>query len=364
MSGVGVASGHLWPICPSNSDLVRGYRIEFARRPPVTMEPWWTPLPRNTARRAELEKVLEKRAIVNIPLSTDIPGFYSPIFRVAKDSGGCHPILNLKAMNHYVLMSHFHMKTLQTVMYYIGEAAQHQRIASEHLRDYETSETWAVDLYQFERCLFLRPCDTRAHKISSLCLRWESVQIQSAPLRSLYSPKGIHKGRKSKGTRGEYAPVPRLAPQKPIQGPHRSAAQSDTFLGQQIGLSHEQREVTSCTNAPSGLPGVNPRPPSYGGVPKRKEGREHVTLSGRISHSGSPAGHNLADVLGTSSCPVSGYLFIWRWCTQAPSSSYSTSSVPGDRQPVSGFIWTRRQRTSWDGGRADLSSAQVRWWQS
>ena len=52
--------------------------------------------------------------------------------------------------------------------------------------------------------------------------------------------------------------------------------------------------------APSGLPGVNPRPPSYSGVPKRKEGSERITLSGRISHSGSPADHNLAEVLGTS----------------------------------------------------------------
>ena len=34
-----VNSGHLGPICPSNSDLVRGYRIQFTRRPSVTMEP-------------------------------------------------------------------------------------------------------------------------------------------------------------------------------------------------------------------------------------------------------------------------------------------------------------------------------------
>ena len=112
-------------------------------------------------------------------------------------------------------------------------------------------------LYQFERRLFSRPRDTRAHKISSLCPRRESVQIPSAPLWSFYSPKGIHKGCKSKGTRGEYAPVPRLASQKPVEGPHRSAAQSDTLLGQQIGLSHEQREVTTCTNAPYSLPGAN-----------------------------------------------------------------------------------------------------------
>ena len=138
------------------------------------------------------------------------PRFYSPIFLVAKDLGGWCPVLNLKAFNRYVLMSHFYIETLQTVTDYIGEAVQHRRNASEHLRD---SETDMSSLYQFERRLFSCPRDTRAHKISSLCLRRESVQIPSAPLRSLYSPRGIHNGRKSKGTRGEYAPVPRLAPQ-------------------------------------------------------------------------------------------------------------------------------------------------------
>ena len=85
--------------------------------------------------------MLEKRAIAEIPLSMDIPGFYSPLFLVAKDLGGWRPILNLKVFNRHVLMSHFHMETLRTVMDYIKEAAQHRRNASEHLRDSETSET-------------------------------------------------------------------------------------------------------------------------------------------------------------------------------------------------------------------------------
>ena len=94
--------------------------------------------------------------------------------------------------------------------------------SEEHLRTFEGLRNIRdmSSLYKFERRLFSCPRDTRAHKISSLCLRRESVQIPNAPLRSLYSPKSIHKGRKSKGTRGEYAPVPRLAPQKPVEGPH------------------------------------------------------------------------------------------------------------------------------------------------
>ena len=133
--------------------------------------------------------MLEKRAIIEIPLSTD--------------SGGWRPILNLKAFNRYVYPADcdgLHMggsPTLEECFRTLEELP--------NIRDMSS-------LYQFERRLFSRPRDTRAHKISSLCLRPESVQIPNAPLRSLYSPKGIHKGRKSKGTRGEYAPVPRLAP--------------------------------------------------------------------------------------------------------------------------------------------------------
>ena len=127
-------------------------------------------------------------------------------------------------------------------------------------------------LYRFDRRLLSRPCDTRAYKILWLCIQRKSVRIPS-----------MH----------QYVPR-RLAPQKPVEGPHRAAARSDALLGQQIGLSRKQREVITCANAPSGFPGANPRPPLYGGVPKRKEGIEHIPLKGRITHLASPAGQNLA----------------------------------------------------------------------
>ena len=53
--------------------------------------------------------MLAKRAIREIPLSTDVPGFYSPIFLVAKESGGWRQILNLKAFNKFVKPPPFRM---------------------------------------------------------------------------------------------------------------------------------------------------------------------------------------------------------------------------------------------------------------
>ena len=148
------AFAHLWPLVTSDQfvlqTVTKGYRIEFTGNPPRTKEPRCTPIPRNQARRQDLERglesMLEKRAIREIPFHTDIPGFYSPIFLVAKESGGWRPILNLKAFNKFVKPLSFRMETLRTVMDCLGEAHQQRLKTSEHLRDSSMSETWAVSI--------------------------------------------------------------------------------------------------------------------------------------------------------------------------------------------------------------------------
>ena len=82
---------HLRPLVTSDQfvlqTVTKGYRIEFTGNPLRTKEARFTPIPRNQARRQDLERGLEsmlaKRAIREIPLSTDVLGFYSPIFLVA-----------------------------------------------------------------------------------------------------------------------------------------------------------------------------------------------------------------------------------------------------------------------------------------
>ena len=130
--------------------VTKGYRIKFTGNPPRTTEPRCTPIPRNQTWRQDLERglesMLEKRAIREIPFHTDVPGFYSPIFLVAKESGGWRPILNLKAFNNFVKPLPFRMETLRTVMDCLGEAHQQRLKTSEHLRDSSMSETWAVSI--------------------------------------------------------------------------------------------------------------------------------------------------------------------------------------------------------------------------
>ena len=90
--------------------------------------------------------MLDKQAISEIPVSPETPGFYSPIFLVAKESGGWRPILNLKAFNKFVVPPSFRMETLRTVMDCLGEAAQQRQNTSEHLRDLGLSEKWAISI--------------------------------------------------------------------------------------------------------------------------------------------------------------------------------------------------------------------------
>ena len=127
-----------------------GYRIEFTAKPPTTLRVWWKETPKNLSRRADLERglqsMLDKQAIREIPVSPETPGFYSPIFLVAKESGGWRPILNLKAFNKFVVPPSFRMETLRTVMDCLGEAAQQRQNTSEHLRDLSLSEKWAISI--------------------------------------------------------------------------------------------------------------------------------------------------------------------------------------------------------------------------
>ena len=145
---------HLWPLVTSDKFVLetvsRGYRIEFTAKPPTTSRVWWTETPKNPSRRADLERglqsMLDKQAIREIPVSPETPGFYSPIFLVAKESGSWRLILNLKAFNKFVVPPSFRMETLRTVMDCLGEAAQQRQNTSEHLRDLSLSETWAISI--------------------------------------------------------------------------------------------------------------------------------------------------------------------------------------------------------------------------
>ena len=62
----------------------------------------------------EITELLQKNAIEEvIPLLQ--PGFYSNLFLVPKKDGGQRPVINLKALNRFVLKENFKMEGIHTV---------------------------------------------------------------------------------------------------------------------------------------------------------------------------------------------------------------------------------------------------------
>ena len=298
---------HMWPLVTSDKFVLetvsRGYRIEFTAKPPTTLRVWWKETPKNLSRRADLERglqsMLDKQAIREIPVSPETPGFYSPIFLVAKESGGWRPILNLKAFNKFVVPPSFWMETLRTVMDCLGEAAQQRQ----HLRTFDglKSVRKVGDLYRFKRRLLSRDRGARAYQVPTLRLQRQSLWVPGAPLRSVDGSQSLHKDREGhrglpQSTRCRYEPVlGRLADEnqsKSLVEHHRDLT---LFWVNKLGFLEGKSQLTP-TQAPAFL---GPVSPEYARVPERKEDSQGYPPSGLFAGENCPASEDLAEVSRT-----------------------------------------------------------------
>ena len=64
----------------------------------------------------EVEKLLQKAAIVPIHAKQTHIGFYSTLFLVKKKTGDLRPVINLKPLNKFLVKRHFKMDTLAKVL--------------------------------------------------------------------------------------------------------------------------------------------------------------------------------------------------------------------------------------------------------
>jgi hypothetical protein len=81
----------------------------------------------------EVEALLSKGAIEEVPLSPSLPCYISPIFLIPKKSGGMRPILNLKKLNAAHLDTpYFRMETMEDVRHALRPG---DWVASIDLRD-------------------------------------------------------------------------------------------------------------------------------------------------------------------------------------------------------------------------------------
>ena len=301
---------HLWPLVTSDKfvleTVTRGYRIEFTSKPPTTSKVWWTDTPKNPSRREDLERglqsMLDKKAIREIPVSPDTPGFYSPIFLVAKESGGWRPILNLKAFNKFVVPPSFRMETLRTVMDCLGEAAQQRRNTSEHLRDSSLSETWAIsiDLRDAYFHVAVAPEHTRYIRFAYNGRAFEFLLLpfglSTAPRVFTRIVRVIEAFLKIQGV-----DMHQYLDDWLMKNQSRSLVERhrDAILGGQTGIPRERGKISTRPHSDSGLPGFDPGPPEYARVPERKENPQGYPPGGLFAGENCPAGKDLAEVSRT-----------------------------------------------------------------
>lgn len=94
-----------------------GLRLTFHDYPPLISNPIAFPLPRHRvhALRSAVSDLLSKAAIEVVPAPRDA-GFYSRLFLVAKKSGGWRPVIDLSALNRYLVVDHFKMETPRSII--------------------------------------------------------------------------------------------------------------------------------------------------------------------------------------------------------------------------------------------------------
>ncbi|CAG2208128.1 unnamed protein product [Mytilus edulis] len=96
-----------------------GLTLQFKEQPPLSP----VPIPLSNTRdpqkflllSTEVETLLTKRAVEEVPVSSIDPGFYSRLFLVSKKTGGMRPVIDLSILNSYMIIPHFKMETNRSI---------------------------------------------------------------------------------------------------------------------------------------------------------------------------------------------------------------------------------------------------------
>ena len=95
--------------------LRRGYRIPFARVPPLSLEPIpmpsYAPMSTKGVALEEVTCALISKGAVKLA-SLPSPGFYGRLFVVWKTSGSWRPVIDLSHLNRFLASSPFKMETI------------------------------------------------------------------------------------------------------------------------------------------------------------------------------------------------------------------------------------------------------------
>ena len=147
-----------------------GYRIPFARVPPLSQEP--IPMPSYAPMSTTLA-IIAKGAVELAPLPS--PGFYSRLFVVWKTSGSWHPVIDLSRLQRFSRFFSFQ--------------------DGDHPGRPSVSSSGGLDsFHRLEGGLLAGPCSSRLSQVSTVCGFWPSISIPSSLLQSRLGPSGLHQG--------------------------------------------------------------------------------------------------------------------------------------------------------------------------
>ena len=97
--------------------LRKGFAFRFKHLPPLSPVPLPFRLPVSQTRLVELDsqiaKMISKQAVE--PADPRSPGFYSRIFVVPKATGGWRPVIDLSALNRFLVIPKFSMETAESI---------------------------------------------------------------------------------------------------------------------------------------------------------------------------------------------------------------------------------------------------------
>jgi hypothetical protein len=96
-----------------------GLDLVFQERPPLSDSP--IPMSQTLDKEKfrllseEVQSLLLKSVIEEIPPTQSTPGFYSRLFLVPKKTGGMRPVIDLSILNSYLSVPHFKMETNRSI---------------------------------------------------------------------------------------------------------------------------------------------------------------------------------------------------------------------------------------------------------
>ena len=102
--------------------LSQGYVLPFISKPPLAVSPvhfssYHPGSERFEALDAEVRAMLSKEAVETVDPENIDPGFYSRLFVIPKATGGWRPIIDLGALNRFLMVPSFRMETVHSVLH-------------------------------------------------------------------------------------------------------------------------------------------------------------------------------------------------------------------------------------------------------